>query len=235
MAPQNDLITHLACIMDGNRRWAQLKGLQPWYGHKEGIEAALRVVDFCIERNIGHLSLFTFALQNFKRPLQEIQYLFDMLTTSAHHFINAFVERGVQVEWIGNLKLFPQEIQEICKQSQEHTAQKKKLKLQLYFGYDGQEEIIAATAAVAQQVCQGLLKTEEITPALFKKYLWGGAVPDPDLIIRTGGMQRLSGFMLYQAAYSEFYFLDCLWPEISQDHLQKALDYFNNCQRNFGI
>lgn len=229
------MIKHLACIMDGNRRWAQQKNLQPWYGHKEGVDAAFRVINFCLSRNIEYLSLFMFAIQNFKRSAQEINYIFDMFATNAQEVVAMFIKHDVRVQWIGDRSLFPESLQALCQEIEERTAHAQKLKLQLLFCYGGQEEIVAATKAIAQDVKAGIITPDAISPDLFKTYLWSGAIIHPDLIIRTGKVHRLSNFLLYQAAYSELYFVDCLWPEISEDYLQQAVDYFNNCQRNFGI
>lgn len=229
------MLQHLACIMDGNRRWAQNREWLPWYGHKEGIESIHRVIDFCLEKNIPLLSLFAFAIQNFKRPKTEIDFLFSMMRTHADQVMEILVQKKVKIVFVGDRTLFPDSLQEVCLQLEKKTASYKSLQVNILFCYGGQEEIVAGVRAIVADVAQGIIALDDISPTLLNAYLWTGNIPGPELIIRTGGQQRLSNFFLFQAAYSEFYFLDCLWPDITADHLMRALTYYNDCKRNFGI
>ncbi|MGB8366970.1 MAG: polyprenyl diphosphate synthase [Candidatus Babeliales bacterium] len=228
------MIKHLAFIMDGNRRWAKKKGWLPWYGHKEGIEAAKRVIKFCIDNNISCLSLYTFSIENFKRPANEIKYLFNVIVSEAVSIIKEFKEKGVRARFIGDRLQFPKEIQTTCTEIEQETVNGKALHLNLLFCYGARQEIIGAVNSIIEETKQGKWEEKNLTPALFANYLWTAAIPDPDLIIRTGGAKRLSNFLLYQAAYSELYFLDCLWPDITDNHLKEAILFFNQSKRNFG-
>lgn len=228
------MITHLACIMDGNRRWAKKRALMPWYGHKEGAQAVRTVIRFCIDKGISYLSLYTFSLENFNRSQQEKDYIFSFLVTESEKELPFFVEHGIRIKFVGDRSLFPRSVVTTCQKIEEETKQCNKLTIQVLFCYGSRQEIIAAVQKIANQVALGQLTADEINDEIFKSNLWTDGVPDPDLIIRTGGLQRLSNFLLYQSAYSELYFLDCLWPDITERDLQAAADYFNNCKRNFG-
>ncbi|HEB41526.1 MAG TPA: di-trans,poly-cis-decaprenylcistransferase [Candidatus Dependentiae bacterium] len=228
------MIEHLACIMDGNRRWAKKKGWMPWYGHKEGIEAAKRVIQFCIKKNIPYLSLYTFSIDNFKRPADEIKYLFNNIVKEASSIIKEFKENGVRARFIGDRSWFPESIQSTCDEIEQETVDCSTLHLNLLFCYGARQEIVNAVKTIIEEIKQGKRTDKDLTPDLFSCYLWTADMPDPDLIIRTGGVKRLSNFLLYQAAYSELYFLDCLWPDITESHLEKAVSFFYQSKRNFG-
>lgn len=229
-----ETLTHLACIMDGNRRWAKQRGLVPWYGHKEGVEAVRRVVQFCLEKNIPYLSLYTFSLENFKRSPEENNYLFGLMVNEAEKSLDEFRRRGIRLRFIGDRSLFPAQLTPLLDKAERETATHTKLTLTFLFCYGGRQEIYAAVKDIAHQVASGEVKESDVTPELLDKTLWTGDIPDPDLIIRTGGFSRLSNFLLYKAAYSEFCVLDCLWPDLSEKHLQEAYDNFMECKRNFG-
>lgn len=229
------MIEHLACIMDGNRRWAKKKGWMPWYGHKEGIEAIKRVIQFCVKNNISHLSLYTFSIDNFKRPPDEIEYLFNNIIKEGSSIIKELKKNGVRARFIGDRSWFPENILDTCNTIEQETMGYNALYLNLLFCYGARQEIVHAVKTIVKEIKMGRRTEEDLTPDLFSSYLWTADTPDPDLIIRTGGVKRLSNFLLYQAAYSELYFLDCLWPDISESDLQEALSFFYQCKRNFGI
>jgi len=228
------MVEHLACIMDGNRRWAKKKGWMPWYGHKEGIEAVNRVIQFCVKNNISYLSLYTFSIDNFKRPLDEIKYFFNNIIKEASSIIKELKKNGVRARFIGDRSWFPENIQDTCNVIEQETMGCNVLYLNLLFCYGGRQEIVHAVKTIVEEVKLGRLTEKDLTPDLFSSYLWTAGTPDPDLIIRTGGVKRLSNFLLYQAAYSELYFLDCLWPDITESDLQEAVSFFYQCKRNFG-
>lgn len=227
-------MTHLACIMDGNRRWAKKRGMVPWYGHKEGVEAVRRVVQFCLEKNIPYLSLYTFSLENFKRSPEENSYLFGLMVQEAQKGCEEFKKNGIRLKFIGDRSLFPPQLIPLLDNAEKDTAQNSKLTLIFLFCYGGRQEIFAAVKDIAGRVERGELKESDVTPEMLDKTLWTGNIPDPDLIIRTGGFSRLSNFLLYKAAYSEFYVLDCLWPDLTMAHLQEAYESYMKCKRNFG-
>jgi undecaprenyl diphosphate synthase len=228
------MINHLACIMDGNRRWARSQGLLPWYGHKEGIEAAYRVIEFCYQKNIKYLSLYLFALQNFKRPTEECMHLFEMLRNHATEVLEQMKSKNIKVKFIGDRSYFPEEIHELIDTIEKATKTASGLQLNLLFCYGAQEEIVNACQKIGQAIAQGTHAVSDINQKLFESYLWTEDIPFPDLIIRTGKTHRLSNFLLYQSAYSELYFSDYLWPDIDFTELEKAYTYFQSCSRNFG-
>lgn len=225
---------HLACIMDGNRRWAQKRGKLPWLGHSQGVEACQRVVEFCLIRNIPYLSLYTFSLENFTRPLQELDYLFGMMKSQAQRFVDRACEQSVAIRFIGDRTKFPKNLVSLTEYVENETCQGSKLQLNLLFCYGGRQEITLGIRAIVRKIKEGLLAEEEIDDRVIEQHLLTYGIPEPDLIIRTGGSQRLSNFLLYQAAYAEFYFTDCLWPDITHEHLEHATAFFDNCRRNFG-
>ncbi len=221
--------------MDGNRRWALKQGFASWFGHKKGLDAVQCVIDFCLEKNITYLSLYAFSIENLEqRSSIEQNYLFEVLAQEALHNIDAFKNKNVRVKFVGDRTLFPLSMQFVCEQAENATSAGNALQVNFLLCYGGQQEIVDAAKRIATQVAQGNISTQDITSDLFEKYLWTSGIPSPDLIIRTGGQQRLSNFLLFQCAYSELYFLDCLWPDISSPQLESALTYFNECRKNFG-
>jgi undecaprenyl diphosphate synthase len=221
--------------MDGNRRWAIQQGLLSFFGHKKGLEAISLVADFCLAQKISYLSLYTYSIENLhSRSAHEQNYLFEVLAKEALDNIDTFKRKNIRIQFIGDRALFPQSVQSICEQIERKTQQCNALYLNLLLCYGGRQEIVAAAQHIATEVAQGKLRVEDITTKLFEDNLWTAGTPSPDLIIRTGGQQRLSNFLLFQCAYSELYFLDCMWPEISEQELEKALTYYSECQKNFG-
>lgn len=227
-------LKHLACIMDGNRRWAKQNGLVPWYGHRQGIEALKLAVQFCVEKQIPYLSLYTFSLENFKRSEQENSFLFDLILQEAEGSLKEFKNNNVRLRFIGDRSYFPARVAYVLEALEAETAQATGLTINLLFCYGGRQEIVAGVKRIVNDAKANHLKVDDIDEQLIKEYLWLGDCPDPDLIIRTGGYKRLSNFLLYQSAYTELYFLDCLWPELTRDELEDAVVYYEQCQKNFG-
>jgi len=228
------MLKHLACIMDGNRRWAINQGLIPWYGHKNGLDSVRRVMDFCLEKKIMHLSLYTFSIENLKRTEDEQRYLFEVLAQEALQELENFKRKNVRVRFIGDRTLFPKSIRPLCEKIERETDNCTILQLNLLLCYGGQQEIVDTAKRIVVKVAKGDLLINDITTELFENFLWTSSSPSPDLIIRTGGDNRLSNFLLFQCAYSELYFLNCLWPDISVENLESAITYYDNCRKNFG-
>ena len=221
--------------MDGNRRWATRQSLVTLLGHKKGIEAIDVVVDFCLAKKIPYLSLYAYSIENlYNRSQEEQEYLFGQLAQEALRNVDNFKRKNVCIQFIGDRTLFPKNVQPVCQQVEEETARCNGLQLRLLLCYGGRQEIVDTAKRIAQNVVKGALKVDDITPELFESNMWTTGIPSPDLIIRTGGQQRLSNFLLYQAAYSELYFLDCMWPDISEKELELALIYYDECQKNLG-
>lgn len=221
--------------MDGNRRWAQKQGRVPWLGHQEGINAAHRVINFCLEKKIPYLSLYTFSLENFRRPVQELAFLFDVLSKKeGAKIIDVCVNNEIRLVFIGDRSQFPASLLPIIEEAEKRTQSFTRLRLNILFCYGGRQEIVSGIKKIIHHLKMGRINEEAISDELFEQYLWTSGIPEPDLIIRPGGVKRLSNFLIYQAAYSELYFLDCLWPEITKEHLEQALTFFYTTQRNFG-
>lgn len=219
--------------MDGNRRFAKKHGLSAV--GKEGIDVAYRVVEWCIAKKIPYLSLFAFSLENFKRSPLEMGPLFTLMVREMTIRTHELVRKGIQVRFIGDRVTFPKHVLSACEKLEYATQSGSNITVQILFCYGAQQEILRATKEIARAVEKGLLTAEMVTSQLLAEYLWTAGTPDPDLIIRTGFVKRLSNFMLYQAAYAELYFPDLLWPELTIDTLDEALSYYNSCKRNFGV
>jgi undecaprenyl diphosphate synthase len=229
------MVKHLACIMDGNRRWAMRQSLTTLFGHKKGLEAINRVADFCLTKKIPHLSLYTFSTENLQNRSQEEQnYLFEVLAQEALSDLEVFKRKNIAMRFIGDRALFPKSVQPVCETIEKETAHCTALQVNFLLCYGGRQEIADATRRIASQVAQGDLQLSDITPDLFEQFLWTAGTPSPDLIIRTGEQHRLSNFLLFQCAYSELYFLDCMWPDISVTELEAALNYYTECRKMFG-
>lgn len=228
------MIEHLACVMDGNRRWAKKNGVSLTEGVLEGLARAQTAIDVCIDYKIANLSLFAFSIENFQRSALERACIFGLLLDRGLEFAEKLVPQGIKVKFVGDKKLFPESVNALCESIEDLTQGGSCLTVRVLFGYGSRQEIIAATIAAAQDLKRGKISEKDLTPDTFKHYFWMGAVPDPDLIIRTGYAHRLSNFLLFQAAYSELYFPDCLWPDMNENEFEKAFEYFDNCKRNFG-
>ncbi len=222
--------------MDGNRRWARKNSYNIFMGHSTGgVAAARSAVKFCLQKGISYLSLYAFSLENFKRSELEKNCLFQLITNISQDDINSFLKNGVSIRFVGDRMLFPDSVKASCEKLEQITAQGAKLFVQILFCYGGRQEIMAAAHLLSQKINDGFLpETAWQNEEEFKKCLWSGAIPYPDLIIRTGGAQRLSNFLLFQGAYSELYFLNCFWPEVTEKELIQALEWFNEAKRNYG-
>lgn len=228
------MIKHIAFIMDGNRRWAVKQGLAAVRGHAQGVESVRRVVEFCLKKGITYVSLYAFSLENFKRSEEEKSFLFGLIVKEAAKGVAEFVEQGVRVRFLGDRSLFPKSVLPSCETLEKETAHLNKLTVNFLFCYGGRQEIVAGVKAVIHKVQKGELAEDEINEDMFGRELWCGNQLDPDLIVRTGGEQRLSNFLLYQSAYSELMFLDCFWPDISDLDLEHVYDAFVARKRRFG-
>jgi undecaprenyl diphosphate synthase len=221
--------------MDGNRRWAVRQGLRSFFGHKKGLEVIHTVVDFCLTHAISHLSLYTFSIENMNsRSVVEKDYLFGQLAQEAAADLDTFKQKNVRMQFVGDRTLFPESIHDLIEKIEKETAHCAAVRVYFLLCYGSRQEIADTAKRLAQQVMHGTLSLHDITPDVFEHNLWTTTMPSPDLIIRTGGQHRLSNFLLFQGAYSELYFLDCMWPDISESDLKKALLYYQECQQNFG-
>lgn len=225
---------HLALIPDGNRRWAQAHKRESLYGHQKGKETVKLAIQVCLRNKISYLSVYTFSQENLRRSAYEKSYLFSMLEEGFKQDSALFQEHGVKISFLGDLTLFPEKTQTVMRMLEEQTKANKNLQLNLLVGYSGRNEIAHAVRSLVQDVQAGKLALDAIDEQIVGDRLFTAGMPDPDLIIRTGGAVRLSNFLLYQAAYSECMFLDCFWPDLTEQALQSCIDNFKTIKRNFG-
>jgi undecaprenyl diphosphate synthase len=222
--------THVAVIMDGNGRWAKQRGLPRTDGHKAGTEAARAVVTRCRELGVKHLTLYTFSKENWARPKDEVGTLFDLLTTFLKREELSLKKQGIRLKVLGDIDGMPLAVRQVLKHVMRQTADCREMILNLALNYSGRDEILRAARALAAKG----IAPEAITEEAFAAELWTAGQPDPDLIIRTSGELRLSNYLLFQCAYSEFYFTDVYWPDFTPAELDKALAELANRRRRFG-
>ncbi|GHC62092.1 isoprenyl transferase [Limoniibacter endophyticus] len=225
---------HLAIIMDGNGRWAKARGLPRLAGHKAGVEALRRAVRLVGEREIKWLTVYAFSSENWTRPAAEITGLMGLL----RHFVRSDLAElhgsGVRIHFIGSREGIEPDILKLLQDAENLTAQNTRMNLVIAFNYGARDEILRAAKALARAVSDGECGVDDIDGCAFEKHLDTTGIPDPDLIIRTSGEQRLSNFLMWQAAYSEFVFLDSHWPDFDASVLDDALAQFAKRERRFG-
>ncbi|MBI1180596.1 MAG: isoprenyl transferase [Alphaproteobacteria bacterium] len=228
------LPAHIAIIMDGNGRWAQSRGLPRIAGHREGAEAVRRAVEGCREMGVSYLTLFAFSSENWKRPASEVDDLMGLLRLYLRREINELARNGVRLKIIGDRSRLSNDITDLINQGEERTRHNSGLTLTIAISYGAQAEIVQAVRRIAAAHKRGEIELEEIDERLFSGYLYTSELPDPDLLIRTSGEQRLSNFMLWQAAYAELLFMDVFWPDFDKNCLQWAIDQFGARERRYG-
>lgn len=226
--------THVAIIMDGNGRWAKSRGLPRIAGHREGSRAVRRTVEAAIEAGVGWLTIYAFSSENWRRPATEILDLTGLLRRYLQTEVEELRLNGVRLRVIGDRARFDTDIQSEIVKAEALTAANSKLNLTIALSYGARAEIAAAARAVAAAVSAGTLDPSDVTEETFIRFLATAGMPDPDLIIRTSGEQRLSNFLLWQAAYAELVFLDVLWPDFNRSHFHLALSDFSRRERRFG-
>ena len=222
------LPTHIGIIMDGNGRWAQKRNLPRYYGHKEGIESVRRVVKAAKKYGIKYLTLYSFSTENWKRPKEEVEFLFKLMEERLKKEGERLNKQNVRVRFIGNRKQLPQRLQKIMGDVEELTKNNNGLNLTFAINYGGREEILQAIKKVKKQ------KIKDLNEDNFKRYLYTKDLPDPDIIVRTAGEKRISNFLLWQSSYSEFYFTKTLWPDFSEEDFLKVLSDYQRRKRKFG-
>lgn len=225
---------HVAIIMDGNGRWAKKRRLPRVAGHRRGAEAVRVTVRACVDLNISYLTLYTFSSENWKRPATEVHDLMGLLR---HYLRNELAELNrsdVRIRFIGERARLDPDIIRLIQEAESATCNNRSLTLVLAFNYGGQAEIVEATRRIALEVQAGRLAASDITETTVSEYLHTTGIPDPDIIIRTSGEKRLSNFLLWQAAYAEFIFIDDLWPDFDKETLKRAIDEYHTRDRRFG-
>ncbi len=225
---------HVAIIMDGNGRWANARGLPRVAGHKRGVETVRQIVRDASELGIEYLTLFSFSSENWQRPADEVNELMKLLKRFIRRDLASLHEQGVRVRIVGSHDNLDNEVIELIAKAQELTKDNTGITLIVAFNYGSKREIADAACKMAQAVQRGELTPEQITPEKLNSYLYTAEFPDPDLLIRTSGEQRLSNFLLWQCAYTEFVFVAEPWPDFNKDLLISALEEFHNRNRRFG-
>ena len=228
----NKIISHISVIMDGNGRWANQRNMPRAFGHKEGINAINKIVSACSLRQISQLSLFAFSSENWNRPEYEVQFLLKLFEDSIAKYIDDLHSNNVRIKFIGNLELSSSKLLKNISQAENMTRDNTGLKLNFAMNYGGKWDIVNAINSMLNDI-DFASKNKKISEVDFEKYL-SLQGDSPDLLIRTAGEQRLSNFMLWQHAYSELYFTDCLWPDFNEKELDAAIGHYQKRTRRFG-
>jgi len=229
-----DAPLHVAIVMDGNGRWAKRRGLPRSLGHPKGVEAIRRVVEAAPRQGVRWLTLYAFSTENWRRPAGEVAEVMRLLK----HYVNSDLEKlkheGVKITILGSRAGLPPDIAEIVARAEAQTAHNDGFHLQVAFNYGGRADIVDAARALVAEARAGRLTPEDVTDAVFERWLSTGGLPPPDVVVRTSGEQRLSNFLLWESAYAELVFQDVLWPDFTPDHLQAAIDEFHKRERRYG-
>lgn len=230
MSSSTIIPAHVAVIMDGNGRWAKKRGLPRSKGHKAGTEAARAIVKHCREIGVRHLTLYTFSKENWSRPKDEVSTLFELLVSFLKRELSQLVEQDIRLKVLGELRDFPLPVRKALEHAMSKSRHCSAMTVNLALNYSGREEIVRA----CRRMVEDGLSAAEFTPEALSERLYTAGQPDPDLIIRTSGELRLSNYLLWQAAYSEFYFTDIHWPDFTPGELDKAIADYSGRQRRFG-
>ena len=225
---------HIAIIMDGNGRWAQQRGLPRLQGHYEGRNATRSVVEACVLWGVGSLSIYAFSVENWRRSMEEVEGLLELIAATLEEELADLCRNEVRVRASGRLGELPEPLQQVLQRAERRTADNRGLVLNMLVNYGGRAEIVDAARAFARRVAAGELSPEDLTEQSLQEYLYAPELPEPDLVVRPGGEQRLSNFLLWESAYSELVYMDVLWPDFTAEHLLEAIREYNHRQRRYG-
>lgn len=223
-------LKHIAVIMDGNRRWAKEKNLPSAMGHKKGVDALKTTLRACKDFGIKYLTVYAFSTENWKRKKEEVDFLMELLAITLTNELAEMHSEGVVINFIGDISKLSDKLQKILANSVETTKNNTGVHLQIAFNYGARDEIVHAVKSILEKG----VKSEDITEEMISENLYTKNIPDPDLLIRTGGEKRISNYLLWQIAYSEILVTDEYWPEFGRDSLAEAVEEFKNRQRRFG-
>lgn len=227
-------LKHIAIIMDGNRRWAKERNLPSALGHKKGVDALKVALRACDDFGIKYLTVYAFSTENWNRKPEEVNFLMDLLAVTIQNELKEMHENGVVISFIGDISKLSEKLQKILHNATEYTKNNNGVHLQIAFNYGSRDEIVHAVKLIAQEVKNGNLDVNEISEDTVSSAIYTKDIPDPDLLIRTGGEMRVSNYLLWQIAYSEFYVTKKYWPEFDKSALEDALIEFYHRQRRFG-
>ena len=223
---------HVAIIMDGNGRWAKQRGLARHLGHQQGVEAVKLVTEMCVSLGVKYLTLYTFSTENWNRPTDEVAALMGLVLTSLEEEI--FMKNNVRFNMIGDASRLPDNVLKRIRQTEQHTAENSAMTMTIAMSYSSRWELTEAAKGMERDAVAGKLRVNDITEDTVSHYLTTADMPDPDLLIRTGGEVRISNYLLWQCAYSEFYFCNTFWPDFDGEALCKAIVDFQSRERRYG-
>lgn len=225
---------HIAIIMDGNGRWAKAHGLPRTAGHAVGAETFRTIATYCRDIGISYLTVYAFSTENWKRPAEEVSAILDLLQKYLLEAIRDMEKQKVRFCFFGDLEPLPADLRDLCRRVEKESAKFPRAQVNICLNYGGRDELVRAARAFAADCLAGKTHPEALDEAGFAKYLWSAGIPDPDLIIRPSGEERISNFLLWQSAYAEFYFTDVNWPNFGKTELRKALAAYQSRSRRFG-
>ena len=228
------LPVHIGIIMDGNGRWAKKRFLPRSAGHRAGASNFRTITRYCSKIGVKYLTMYAFSTENWSRPAEEVGALMGLFKEYLEEALRDFMDENIRVRFIGDVSAFPEDLRKLIQEVEEASAPKTGMVLNLAMNYGGRAEITRAAQAFAREVAAGERRPEDLTEELFSSYLYTGGQPDPDLIIRPSGEERLSNFLLWQGAYAEFVYFDILWPDFKTSDLDQAIAIYSSRQRRFG-
>lgn len=226
--------THIAIIMDGNGRWAKKRGLPRTAGHAAGAETFRRIATYCRSIGVKYLTVYAFSTENWKRSQEEVSAIMKLLGNYLQEALRDMEKNCIRIKILGDISRLTPKLQTLCREAEEESAKYTGVQANFCLNYGGRDEIVKASQAFARDVASGKYQPEDLTEDLLSGYLYSKDIPDPELIIRPSGEMRTSNFLLWQSAYSEFVFMDVLWPDFSPKDLDKAIEEFHARNRRFG-
>ena len=221
---------HIAIVMDGNGRWARSRGLPRIQGHRKGVQNVLEVAKGCIDYGVSIMTIYAFSTENWRRPRQEVEALMRLLEEATEREIKTLMENGIRLRVLGHLEVLPKSVQDKARRAIELSKDNQRLDLNVAFNYGGRIEILDAV----RRIIEARIEPAQLTEELFSQYLYTAGLPDPDLVIRTAGEMRLSNFLIWQAAYAEYYSTPTYWPDFDRQELFRALLAYSQRKRRFG-
>ena len=231
---QGRMPAHVAVIMDGNGRWAKQRGLPRIMGHRKGVDTLKKLLRCCRDWGVEALTAYAFSTENWGRPTREVDFLMTLFERVLRKELREMMAEDVRIQFVGDLTALPETLQQEIDRAVQETQNNQGIRFSVATNYGGRQEILQACRAIAQQVKAGQLQLEDINEELFSRHLYTANISDPDLLIRTSGEMRISNFLLWQLAYSEFYITDTLWPDFDTDEFHQAMQAFQARDRRFG-
>ena len=225
---------HIAVILDGNGRWAQRRGLPRTAGHKAGAETFRTIATYCRDIGLDYLTVYAFSTENWKRPKEEVETIMVLLKRYLLEAIDTMERDNVRLRFLGDMQALSQELRDLVEQCNAISGRLTGCQCNICINYGGRAEIAQGARRFAEDCAAGVVKPDDLTEETFEKYLYSAGMPSPELLIRPGGEQRLSNFLLWQCAYAEFYFTDVLWPDFSKEELHRAIAAYQRRNRRFG-